>query len=370
MAVSRLQVVSRTKVAGVSPEEQARDHQQLIGSYIRSRRLRNLDQVVNERVQRGLDAFFASVGKWAWEVTEEHVAAWQEKLVEAGLAVATRRAYLGYLRTFYDYLRDHPYVPLTQAELQADIHPAGLQAKYGREIIQPVSPWVAATYSADDATTDRYLPTREELRGFFSWLRKRIETARKPLPLARDYALYRLLYHSGLRANELVHLTVRDIRFEGHVIEVRVGKGTNGSGPRSRWVPMLYGIDKVLHIYLTEVRGKLDPTMDKKGAFFVAEGGGAIRYTTVRNRLSLLIAEAQADGVMIEAFAPHDLRRAFATHFYEEYPTKVELLREVLGHASVATTMRYTRPSRKYYEEQFASVLDQRFNGFPEGGES
>ncbi|MFZ5824110.1 MAG: tyrosine-type recombinase/integrase [Bacillota bacterium] len=329
-----------------------------------------MDEAVNERVQRGLEAFFASVGKWAWEVTEEHVATWHEKLVEVGLAVATRRAYLGFLRTFYDYLRDHPHVPLSQDELQADVRPTALQVKYGREIIQPVTPWVVAAYSADDATTDRYLPTREELRGFFGWLRRRIETARKPLPLARDYTLYRLLYHSGLRANELVHLTARDLRMETLVIHVRVGKGTNGSGPRSRWVPMLYGIDKVLRIYLKEVRGKLDPTMDNKGALFVAEGGGAIQYTTVRNRLSLLLAEAQADGVMIEAFAPHDLRRAFATHFYEEYPTKVELLREILGHRNVATTMRYTRPSRKYYEQQFASVLDQRFNGFPEGGES
>lgn len=370
MGISELQVVARPGAVTVSPEEQIGDHQRLIDAYIRSRRLRNLNEVVNERVQRGLDAFFASVGKMAWEVTEAHVGVWQERLAEAGLAVATRRAYLCFLRTFYDYLRDHPYIPLTLDELQTGVQPTALQVKYGREIIQPVSPWVSATYSADDATTDRYLPTREELRDFFGWLRRRVETARKPLPLARDYALYRLLYHSGLRANELVHLTVRDIRLESGVIHVRVGKGTKGSGPRSRWVPMMYGIEKVLRIYLKEVRGKLDPSADNKGALFLAEGGGAIRYTTVRNRLSLLITEAQAEGVAVDAFAPHDLRRAFATHFYEEYPTRVEVLREILGHSSVSTTMRYTRPSRKYYEQQFAAILDQRFSGFPEGGES
>jgi integrase/recombinase XerD len=369
VVVSRLQVVAKMGAVDVSPEERARDHQRLIKGYIRSRQLRNLDDVTNERVQRGLEAFFASTGTLAWEVTEEHVAAWQEKLIEAGLAVATRRAYLGFVRTFYDYLRDHAHVPLSPDELRAGVPPTALQVKYGRALVQPVSPWVSATYSADDATTDRYLPTREELRGFFGWLRRRIEAARKPLPLARDYALYRLLYHSGLRANELVHLTVKDIRLETLVIHVRVGKGANGSGPRSRWVPMLYKIDGVLRIYLKEVRGKLDSNADNK-VLFVAEGGGPIQYSTVRNRLSLLISEAQADGVMLEAFAPHDLRRAFATHFYEEYPTKVELLREILGHSSVNTTMRYTRPSRKYYEQQFASVLDQRFSGFPEGGES
>jgi integrase/recombinase XerD len=370
VVISRLQVVSRTSAVGITLEEQLSDHRRLIEGYIRSRRLRNLNGKVNKSVQRGLDAFFSSVGKVAWEVTEEHVAVWQERLLEASLAVATRRSYLGFVRTFYAYLREHPYVPLSQDELQVDMKPATLQVKYGRAIIQPVNPWVAASYSADDATTKRYMPTREELQGFFGWLRRRIETARKPLPLARDYALYRLLYHSGLRANELVNLTVRDIRLETRIIHVRVGKGTNGSGPRSRWVPMMYGIDRVLDIYLKQVRGKLAPTMDSKDALFVVEGGGAIQGPTVRNRLSLLISEACADGVMIDAFAPHDLRRAFATHFYEEYPMKVELLREILGHLSVLTTMRYTRPSRKYYEQQFASVLDQRFSGFPEGGES
>ncbi len=185
--------------------------------------------MVNERVQRGLDAFFASVGKLAWEVIEEDVAAWQERLVEAGLAVSTRRAYLGHIRTFYDYLRDHPHVPLSPDELQTGAQPTALQVKYGREVTQPVSPWVSAAYSTDDATTERYLPTREELRGFFGWLRRRVETARKPMPLARDYSLYRLLYHSGLRANELVHLAVRDMRLETLVIHVRAGKGTNGS---------------------------------------------------------------------------------------------------------------------------------------------
>jgi len=107
--------------------------------------------VVNERVQRGLEAFFASVGKLAWEATEEHVAGWQEKLVDAGLAVATRRAYLGLLGTSYGYLQDHPYVPLSQDERKAGTQPMALQVQYGREIIQPVKPWVSVTYTADDA---------------------------------------------------------------------------------------------------------------------------------------------------------------------------------------------------------------------------
>lgn len=225
-------------------------------------------------------------------------------------------------------------------------------------------------YATQEASNHRHLPAKQELRAFFAWLRQRVGSSRKPLPLARDYAMYRMLYHTGLRANEVVHLTIRDLRMESHVIHVRVGKGTKGSGPRSRWVPMLYGVETVLRIYLKEVRPKLAEGASPSTELFLAEGGGPVRYSTVRNRLALLLAEAKSDGVDIQPFAPHDFRRAFATHFYEEYPTKVELLKEILGHTSISTTLRYTRPSRKYYEEQFAAVLGQRFDGFPgEGGE-
>lgn len=367
--VLRLQVVSNPVEPGVPLEERQGDHLRLVEAYIRSRRLRNLNTVTNERVRRVLDAFFVTVGKQAWDVSEEDVALWHEGLIQAGLSVATRRGYVGFVRTFYDYVRDHPCVPLTTEELKQGRTPVSVQVKYGRELIQPVGFWVSVAHAAENASTDRYLPTREELRAFFAWLRRQMETARKPLPLARDYALYRFLYHTGLRANELVNLTLRDLRMETLVIHVRVGKGTNGSGPRSRWVPMVYGIERVLQVYLKEVRSLLTSETDPKSPVFVTEQGEAIQYKTVHNKLNILLEQAQTQGVPVQRFGVHDFRRAFATHFYEEYPTKVELLREILGHSSVSTTMHYTRPSRKYYEQQFAAVLGQRFGGFPGEGE-
>jgi integrase/recombinase XerD len=366
---SRLQVVANPVAVGVPDEDRREDHRRLVEAYIKSRWLRNLAEQSNERIRRGLDTFFASVGKYAWEVTEADVAAWHGDLVEAELAVATRRSYVGFVRTFYDYLKDHPFVPLSEDELRSGVQPVALQVKYGREVVQPVSPWVALVYATQEASNHRHLPAKEELRAFFGWLRQRVGSSRKPLPLARDYAMYRLLYHTGLRANEVVHLTTRDLRMESHMIHVRVGKGTKGSGPRTRWVPMLYGIETVLRIYLKEVRPKLAEGASPGTELFLAEGGGPIRYSTVRNRLALLLAEARSDGIDVQSFAPHDFRRAFATHFYEEYPTKVELLKEILGHTSISTTLRYTRPSRKYYEEQFAAVLGQRFDGFPREGD-
>ena len=368
MALSRIHVVANPVAVGVPEAERREDHRRLVEAYIKSRWLRNLAEQSNERIRRGLDTFFASVGKCAWEVTEADVAQWHGSLVEAELAVATRRSYVGFVRTFYDYLKDHPFVPLSEEGLRGGAQPVALQVKYGREVVQPVSPWVSLVYATHEASNQRHLPTKEELRSFFGWLRQRIESTRKPLTLARDYAMYRFLYHTGLRANELVHLTVRDLRMESSVVHVRAGKGTRGSGHRTRWVPMLYGVERILRIYLKEIRPKLDPGASSNGPLFLSERG-PIGYTTVRNRLAMLLDEAVKDGVDIQAFAPHDFRRAFATHFYEDYPTKVELLKEILGHTSVSTTLRYTRPSRKYYEEQFAAVLGQRFDGFPGEGD-
>lgn len=367
--VSRLQLITKKLNSGISLEEQADDHGRLGDGYLRSRRLRNMNESNNQRIKRVLDAFFLSVGKFAWDVTEADVTRWHEQLISARLSLATRRGYIGCVRTFYDYLQDRPTIPLSKSELENGRQPISIQVKYGREVVQPVDYWVAVTHGADSATTERYLPTREELRVFFAWLRRQTEAARKPLPWARDYALYRFLYHSGLRANEVVSLTLRDVRMETLIVHVTAGKGTKGSGPRSRWVPMMYGIERVLQIYLREVRNKLCSDSGPKAPLFVAERGGPIRYSTIRNRLGLLLEQAQTDGIPVQGFALHDFRRAFATHFYEEYPTKIELLREILGHSSVSTTMHYTRPSRKYYQQQFAAVLGQRFSGFPEEGD-
>ena len=70
---------------------------------------------------------------------------------------------------------------------------------------------------------------------FFEFLRVRIATARKFGPAGRDYALFRTLYHAGLRADETASLELQDLHFgRGPFgkIHVRFGKGTRGSGPR------------------------------------------------------------------------------------------------------------------------------------------
>jgi len=73
-------------------------------------------------------------------------------------------------------------------------------------------------------------------------LRGRIATARKYGPAARDYALFRTLYHARLRADEASMFDQADQHFGRGLfgkLHVRFGKGARTSGPRPRRVPML-----------------------------------------------------------------------------------------------------------------------------------
>lgn len=75
----------------------------------------------------------------------------------------------------------------------------------------------------------------ERVEEFFGFLKERIATARKYAPAARDYAMFRTLYHAGLRSEEASRLERQDVHFSRGPfgkLHVRFGKGAHTSGPR------------------------------------------------------------------------------------------------------------------------------------------
>src|SRR6266705_2634039 len=125
----------------------------------------------------------------------------------------------------------------------------------------------------------------------------------------RDYALYRTLYHAGLRAEEAASLELGDLHFgRGPFgkIHVRFGKGAKTSGPRPRWVPMLDGLDLILRWFTDDVRTRFPGS----AALFCDEGGGRLHRGTIRNRLRHLL---DLEGcTAADRFTPHQLRHACA----------------------------------------------------------
>lgn len=188
---------------------------------------------------------------------------------------------------------------------------------------------------------------------FFEFLRERIATSRKYAPAARDYALFRTVFHAGLRAEETVSLERTDAHFvRGPFgkLHVRFGKGAKTSGPRPRWVPMLDGLELILRWFLNDVR----PRFGEGAALFCDQAGGSMSSSTVRNRLAYLL-ELEG-GPEHERFSPHSLRHACATWNYERGVDLVAI-QQMLGHWHIGTTMRYLTPSSTFIEDAYRRAV-------------
>ena len=296
-----------------------------------------------------LERMLAALGRPAWEVTAEDVDRVVGELASSGRAVSTRRNYLQVFRGFHRFL---------EVRKAADI-----EAAFGFRLACPVDEFNSARHVSDDSPAQVPPPVPERVTEFFGFLRDRIGTARKYAPAARDYALFRTLYHAGIRCEEAVLLDVPDAHFSRGPfgkLHVRFGKGARTSGPRPRWVPMLDGLDVLLRWFLDDVRGRFPDS----AVLFCDESGGRMSPGTVRNRLRHLM---QAEGCgQSDWFTPHSLRRACATHNYERGMDLVAI-QQMLGHWSVASTMRYVRPSETFIEDAYRKAVSAALGELTEG---
>jgi integrase/recombinase XerC len=143
----------------------------------------------------------------------------------------------------------------------------------------------------------------------------------------RDAALLAVMYGCGLRVSEAVGLNIADVHLE--VAELRV----LGKGRKERIVPMPAGVTKLLKQWL-------DERMLKPGdreAVFLNQRGGRLTTRSVQRMLKSRAMETGADM----SVTPHRLRHSFATHLLAG-GVDLRAIQELLGHASLATTERYT----------------------------
>jgi integrase/recombinase XerD len=296
-----------------------------------------------------LERMLAALGRPAWEVTTADVDRVVGELASSGRAVSTRRNYLQVFRGF------HRFLEVRKA--------AQIEAAFGVRLACPVDEFNSARHVSDDSPAQDPPPVPERVGEFFGFLRDRVATARKYAPAARDYALFRTLYHAGIRCEEAVLLDAADAHFgRGPFgkLHVRFGKAARTSGPRPRWVPMLDGLDLLLRWFLDDVRGRFPDS----AVLFCDESGGRLSPGTVRNRLRhLMQVEGRGQG---EWFTPHSLRRACATHNYERGMDLVAI-QQMLGHWSVASTMRYVRPSETFIEDAYRKAVSAALGELSEG---
>jgi integrase/recombinase XerC len=154
------------------------------------------------------------------------------------------------------------------------------------------------------------------------------EVSDRALVQARDEALFTLLYGSGLRIAEALTLDVRDAPLPGTDAALRV----TGKGSKQRMVPVLPVVRQAMAAWLA-----LHPDLQPASPLFVGVRGArldpAVAQRTMRQFRRL--------RGMPEHATPHALRHSFATHLLEG-GADLRSIQELLGHASLSTTQRYT----------------------------
>ena len=155
----------------------------------------------------------------------------------------------------------------------------------------------------------------------------------------RDRAILELMYGSGLRVSEVAGVTVDRVDLDRARVTV-VGKGD-----KEREVPLGDPAREAVVAWLT-VRSVLAP--GEGDELFINRRGRPIGPRDIR-RLVGRYGRAALSGRRV---TPHTLRHSFATHLLEG-GADIRAVQEMLGHASVATTQRYTHVSRSRLFEAY-----------------
>ena len=177
-------------------------------------------------------------------------------------------------------------------------------------------------------------------------------TTLEPMAL-RDRAVIELLYGVGLRISELVGLGLGDVDITGRSVRV------TGKGNKQRVVPFHDVCAAALTAWLA-VRPVV-ATPQSGVAFFLGARGKRVIDSELRRRLAKHGVEAGART----RIHPHKLRHSFATHLLEG-GADLRGIQELLGHASLSTTQRYTHVDvarlQKVYDQAHPRAREEKNN--------
>ncbi len=169
-----------------------------------------------------------------------------------------------------------------------------------------------------------------------------IEAATGTTPrVLRDRALVELLYGAGLRVSEAMGLEKNAVDLESRIVRV------HGKGGKDRLVPLGRPAAEAARRYLALGRPQLDRRY--RSELFLNARGGAL---TRAGAFLILRRLAERAGLEPERVHPHLLRHSFATHLLEG-GADLRSVQEMLGHADLGTTERYTHISDRRRREVY-----------------
>ena len=158
----------------------------------------------------------------------------------------------------------------------------------------------------------------------------------------RDRLIIDLLYTTGMRRTELIHLKMTNVDLSNHVLKVL------GKRNKERILPVLPIISKQIQSYLCE-RSNLEVIANPEFFFLTQKGvklNNSLVYRLINNYFSNVSEKVKK--------SPHILRHTFATHLLNN-GADLNSVKELLGHSSLASTQVYTHSSlselKKVYKD-------------------
>jgi integrase/recombinase XerC len=154
---------------------------------------------------------------------------------------------------------------------------------------------------------------------------------------ARDQAILELLYSTGMRVAELVSCDMAALDFERGMVRVR------GKGNRERLIPMGRPAIEALQAYIAGERAPIAAALRQRAAaghhdaLFLSGRGTRLTTRSVERFVKMYARRCGITTVV----TPHVLRHSFATHLLE-MGADLRSVQELLGHASLSTTQKYT----------------------------
>ena len=156
----------------------------------------------------------------------------------------------------------------------------------------------------------------------------------------RNKTILETLYSCGLRVTELITLQISDLFFDEGFIRVL------GKGDKQRYVPINLETQKLILIYLNQVRNHIKPQKGFEDTIFLNRRGKQL----TRNMIFLIIKDFTEKAGIRKKVSPHTFRHSFATHLLEN-GADLRSIQQMLGHESITTTEIYMHLDKSFLKE-------------------
>jgi site-specific recombinase XerD len=276
-----------------------------IERYRRSLKRKNYSSVTLKNYLNRIERFVLWLNAPLTDTTRDTIGAYVDHLLRKRLCPKTIACHLQTLHVFFEYLIDEEHMPLTNPVTRVSVR-----------LPKPLP---------------RCLKDKET--------EKLMAVVKDP----RDKAMFMLMLRSGLRVNEVAHLTVDAVDYRRRQIFVY-----NGKGARDR---VVYVSDDALNALTTYLEKRLSKA---KGLFLVQKGpltGTSISVRGIQKRIEYY---AKKSGLKASC---HRLRHTFATQLLNA-DADLATIQDLLGHEHITTTQRYCRVANLKVQRDYHKAME------------